>query len=373
MDGRSTGKKRNRKFFTTKADAENFVWSYHSDVHAFGEDFASYIHRINTADRARILLSLQRLDRMGWTLEDAVEFIEKNGKNPRSISLDELNRLFIADKNTKGCRNRYLDNLQKSLKRFTANRGEIATNEVTPVMVRDFINGNGWKPATRKSYLIDLRAFFSFGVRQKLIKENPAEAIDFPILEDKPPGIVSVEACRKVLDSCQRTDPKFVPFVALLFFSGMRSSEARKISMNEIGNEFVEVTAHKAKTRRRRLIKITPQLRAWLDAGFAAGGTVPPANWQRRWKNVRAKVGEFENWPQNAARHSFVSYHYAKFRSAAETAAIAGHSEQMLFAHYRELVKPDDADAFFGLLPDPSAIAEGVEFDKLPKHVPPHV
>jgi hypothetical protein len=56
-------------------------------------------------------------------------------------------------------------------------------------------------------------------------------------------------------------------------------------------------------------------------------------------------------WPHNVARHSFVSYHLAQFQAANKTALEAGHSEQMLFAHYRALVTPGAAAEFWSIVP----------------------
>jgi hypothetical protein len=50
-------------------------------------------------------------------------------------------------------------------------------------------------------------------------------------------------------------------------------------------------------------------------------------------------------------RHSYVSYHYA-IHGAAATAREAGHSEQVLFQHYRALVTPEDARKFWELRPE---------------------
>lgn len=368
-----TGKARLRRFFDVRADAERFVQSYHGDVRAFGEEAVSWLHQMTPSERARLVLCLQRLHRIGWTLEAAVEYIEKHGKEPPAMPLGELVRKFVLEKEAKSCRPRHLRKIKNTLKRFIAGRADLAVNEVTADHIREFINRNGWKPATRKSYLIDLRSFFAFAVRQKFHRDDPSTAVEFPILDDKPPGILSVPTGSKVVETCQRTDPNLQPFVAVTLFAGMRTQEALRLTEDDLLPDFIEVKAHKAKTRRRRLIPITPQIRAWLEAGAKAEGTLPPENWQRRRKKVRVRAGVFKGWPQNASRHSFVSYFYAKSKSASETAAIAGHSEQMLFAHYREVVNPADADAFFGLLPNPQWIAEGVEFDRLPKHVPPHV
>jgi hypothetical protein len=56
-------------------------------------------------------------------------------------------------------------------------------------------------------------------------------------------------------------------------------------------------------------------------------------------------------WPSNVTRHSFCSYHLAQFGSASKTALEAGHSEAMLFAHYREVVSPAEAAAFWQIRP----------------------
>ena len=58
-------------------------------------------------------------------------------------------------------------------------------------------------------------------------------------------------------------------------------------------------------------------------------------------------------WPNNALRHSFASYHLAKFRNADELALEMGHSNNsLIFANYRELVLPDTAEAYWSLLPE---------------------
>jgi len=67
------------------------------------------------------------------------------------------------------------------------------------------------------------------------------------------------------------------------------------------------------------------------------------------WRAATARAGL--DWPHNVMRHSFVSYHLAAFGNAGKTALEAGHSEQMLFAHYRELVTPEAAREFWAIRP----------------------
>jgi predicted DNA-binding protein len=54
-------------------------------------------------------------------------------------------------------------------------------------------------------------------------------------------------------------------------------------------------------------------------------------------------------WPENALRHSFVSYHLALYGDVARTEMQAGHDRKVLFAHYRELVTKDAAEDFWAV------------------------
>lgn len=56
-------------------------------------------------------------------------------------------------------------------------------------------------------------------------------------------------------------------------------------------------------------------------------------------------------WKKNALRHSYISYRLAEIHDVAKVALEAGNSSQIIFQHYRELVREKDAKAWFGILP----------------------
>jgi hypothetical protein len=56
-------------------------------------------------------------------------------------------------------------------------------------------------------------------------------------------------------------------------------------------------------------------------------------------------------WKHNALRHSFISYRVAETHDAAKVSLEAGNSPQMIFKHYRELVQPKEANAWFSIEP----------------------
>lgn len=56
-------------------------------------------------------------------------------------------------------------------------------------------------------------------------------------------------------------------------------------------------------------------------------------------------------WKHNTLRHSFISYRVADIQNVAQVALEAGNSPQMIFRHYRELVRPAEAKTWFALAP----------------------
>jgi site-specific recombinase XerD len=142
------------------------------------------------------------------------------------------------------------------------------------------VYGNSWAPATRKSFLFDLRTFFAWAVKRGHLLASPAAPVDFPTLSPDPPGIHTPEQVRQVLETARRLDPDVCRHFALRYFAGLRRSEAAALGEECLRAEYVEVPAARAKTRRRRLIPIRPALRAWL----AVGGSLPLTDANSAWR-----------------------------------------------------------------------------------------
>src|SRR5262249_10312806 len=128
-----------------------------------------------------------------------------------------------------------------------------------------------------------------------------------------------------------------------------------RLDWSEIDFEsgLIEVKAAKAKTAMRRLVKIEPNLREWLLPHRQHKGAVTPKQeaFLESFHSARRDAGITE-WPDNALRHSFASYHLAQFQNATVTALELGHhNASITFAHYRELVRPKEAARYWNLKP----------------------
>jgi Phage integrase family. len=151
----------------------------------------------------------------------------------------------------------------------------------------------------------------------------------------------------------ENATPEVLPYFAIGLFAGLRRAEIDRLDWQEIDFEsgLIEVKAAKAKTARRRFVTMQPNLREWLWPLRKHTGKVTPCNFPRHLDKAREAAG-IVDWPNNALRHSFASYHLAHFRKQNELALEMGHTNaDTLFNHYRELVKPKDAERYWSIAP----------------------
>jgi integrase len=119
----------------------------------------------------------------------------------------------------------------------------------------------------------------------------------------------------------------------------------------DLESGLIEVTAKIAKSARRRFVRIQPNLGAWLRPHACKEHLVTPPNFRELFDQARAAAG-IKYWPKNALRHSFASYHLARFNDVAALALELGHMRaDLIFQHYRQLVKPDQAERYWQIVP----------------------
>lgn len=273
-----------------------------------------------------------------------------------ALSLADLCNEFLIAKARAARSVRYLGLLHKQLSAFTAGRLERTVAGVGASEIENWLYERPWSAKTRHGSLLTLRNVFGFAVARGYLVANPALAVDLPSLVPVEKGVHSPSQVRHVLASCH--DPSTLRFLAIRYFAGLRGTEAGELQEDAIRPErrVIEVCAASAKTRRRRLVTIQPNLAAWLDASQRDGGSLPLKQMHNRMRAAVSQSGTV--WPDNVTRHSFCSYHLAHFQNAGKTALEAGHREDQLFANYRELrtvdgqiVTPEVAAEFWGIAP----------------------
>lgn len=348
---------RHRRFFRTREEADDFALARRTEL-ANGN-----AHALALPLSLRVMAAecIDRLKPYGFTLDQAVDhFIDHIKSTRRSIMLQALVPEYLAAKRQKGLRERSLKDTAHRLGVFQQAFGDRIVAGITAAEIDDWLVHLGLSAQSQNNYRAVLRAFFAYAVRRDYARSNPVERIEKVKITDRPPGIFTPEQLTKLLS---KATPATLPVLALGAFAGLRQAEIFRLNWQEIDLQrgYIEVTAAKSKTAQRRLVRMTENLRLWLLPFAGRSGPVWPgrapgshgseANWRSAVLPVREAAG-ITDWPDNGLRHSFASYHLAKFRDANALALEMGHTTtKLIFAHYRELVRPEDAERYWNIRP----------------------
>jgi integrase len=267
-----------------------------------------------------------------------------------SCTLDDLVAGFLQTKESDGASKRWLQDLKSRIGKFQRTFGKRIVATITVRDCDDWLRNLRLSPITRNNFRRILRVLFGYAVNHSYCAENPLTKTAKARVIDKPVEVLTPEQTRRLLESAT---PEILPYIAIGAFAGLRRAELLRLDWSEIhlDRAYIEISAAKSKTASRRLVKILPNLKAWLQPLAQARGPVAPPNVRVKLEAASKRAG-IKDWPQNGLRHSYGSYHLARFEDAASTALQMGHvGAGVLFRHYREVVTPDAADSYWRILP----------------------
>jgi integrase len=291
----------------------------------------------------------------GKSLQDATNHYLRylaDSQKP-NCTVAELVANFLAHEANLNRSVRHQADLRNRLERFAADFGARTAREVTQHEVRDWIGKlKGLGPRSRYNFRARLAIVFQYGIRHDFCDKNPAHGIELEKLRSLPPEIFTPEQLRAVLTAAT---PELLPLLAIGAFSGLRTAELLRLEWEDCTRGHVRVEAAKAKTASRRVIRMSENLAAWLAPYAGRIGKLWGYSGAAYYWNVDQtlkRTGLTLKWPKNGLRHSYASYHLAKFEDAAELAHRLGHTNsRMLYDHYREVVSSEDAERYWAIFP----------------------
>jgi integrase/recombinase XerD len=274
----------------------------------------------------------RELSRNSETVQNAVAALLKNKENDR-------------------VRPRYLEDLRSRLGRFARDFGGSKVCDVTPGQIDSWLHDLEQAPISRNTHHLRLHTLFEYCRTRGWLSANPLD--DVPrahVNQEAPIGILSVDQTARLLENAS---PLTLPFWLFSIFCGLRSAEVRRLEWKDVhwDERLVEVPSVKSKTASRRFVSLRSNVLEWLAPYRDSCGRVCPPSLYERLVADRQAAGILE-WPPNGGRHSFASYHLAHFRDPRELALEMGHTRsEVTFRHYRELVKPAEAQKFWRIAP----------------------
>lgn len=302
-------------------------------------------------------LSSEAVSKLAAALTIALTGTAKAAPVDSGLTLVELCNEYLTSKARGGRSERYLRQMRCVFLSFGKGRSRMPAGQVTLDDIEAWLHDQHWSARTISGNLSAIRSLYAWGQRRGLVSHNPAHGAEVPSGGNERPILVhSPQEVRTVLDTAAAQDLDVLRHLAVRYFAGLRSAEAHRIRESDILHEdgVILISASNSKTRSRRLVTISPNLRAWLNLGGTLRAISP--------NTVKAVVKlSGVTWPHNVTRHSFVSYHLAAGSNAAKTAVEAGHAEAVLFRHYRALVTKKQADEFWNVGPNGKCLGQSTQ------------
>ena len=337
-----------RKFFETKAEAQTYVQQKEIELLNQGREAVQFPSWLRIAAQQ----GHERLQPYGKTVSDAVDFyLQHLEAAQKSAKVSEAFVELIKNREASGASIRYCYDLKLRVGRFSKDFGDRIVSTINTAELDDWLAGLNLAPVTRNTFRRDLRTFFSFCATRHYCLDNPVVKTRKAKEVDGEIGILSVDETSRLLKAA---DDASLPYFAIGAFAGLRPAELQRLRWEEIhwDSNLIEVKAAKSKTARRRFIKLRPNLERWLRAYRKHHGPICPDGLRKLELETRERA-KITDWPANALRHSFASYHLTHFKNAAELALEMGHTnQQMIFDHYRQLVRPADAARYWEVCPE---------------------
>jgi integrase len=256
------------------------------------------------------------------------------------------------------------DLLKNHLAKLCAEFGGLPLSDVGAHAAKRWIAALPYAERTRWGIYATCRSFGRWAVRYRYSEKNPFDAMEPPTKGDPPKVILAPEQMAtllnwgEILKKHKIAVPHYMrAWMALGGFAGLRTEEILRMEWDkkwfEEGEIHVPATAIK-KTRGGMRERYVTMLPAFLDLcpSEREGRIIPVSRtvFHYHAQRIAEAVLGLPEWPHNALRHSFASYHLAMWEDAGKTAFQMGHtSSAMVHQNYARAVRKVDAVQWWNL------------------------
>lgn len=240
---------------------------------------------------------------------------------------------------------------------FKADNNAMVT-EITPAIIKPWLSGLKWGERTRRNYRDGIGYLNRWCVASGYLTKGTDWLEGVQKYSADITSEIQVFTPEELTLLLNQADASIVPFIAIQAFSGVRHAEVARLDWSEIklsdaaGESFIEVKKSKSKVKKRRLVPVQENLKAWLLKYRKDSG--PICEYSNTTKQLlKASADTGVDWKRNALRKSFISYRLAVIADIARVAREAGTSAEKIESNYDKTVLPTEAAKWFAITPKP--------------------
>lgn len=244
---------------------------------------------------------------------------------------------------------------------YVRTNGDLDIAAIQPAQIEAWLTGLTVSPVTKNQTRRCLSRFFSWCISspQRYACHNPAKEVRIELPERGIPQVFTVDQIRRLLSVARAMHGgKFLRFVVLQVFGGMRPTEATRIATRQINlaDREIRIEGIQSKVGRARTVHLDEAAVQWLKA-CPAGATADPMKHREQWDAVRTAAG-LTAWIKDGLRHTSISMKFRATGSYGHCAEWAGNSEAIIKGHYQGRVSSTDAATYWALTPEAVAAAD---------------
>jgi integrase len=361
-----------RKTFSDKKDALTFL----AAAKIQNENYGAAAFTITDTLRTDAIRAAEILAGINVSLTEAARFYRNDHeRRTQGKAFDKAIEHFLASNASKNAV--YRANLKSRLGHFAAAAVGKNTMSVDADDISRFLAELTYAPRTVDHYWSQLNSFFIHCKNRKWVTDNPMTTVARKSVVSGDIEFLTPKDAARILQCC---DDHILAGVVIGLFCGLRQSEIERLDWSavDLSEGQIKLSAAKVKNSARRVVPIPACAIAWLTPHQETSGPIWPAKEIKRdlWEQARVKAGYgpykqasattvllqtdpktglpkkgLRPWPDNALRHTAISYKVATSPDLEVIAYESGNSAGIIKEHYNGLATSKQAAAFYDIMP----------------------
>ena len=358
----TSGGKRIRIAKSSKEECVRSVNEWYASLKGFGDrNMAATLTPIELS-QALYIFALLKKHGITKPARDIIEdYVWKHKTAETSVTTREAYERYFAKFGEQQVAQKEF--VRSRVAKFAAQFADKMVCDITAQDVKDYLDGHPeWSASTWNGVMTYVKSFLGWCAKKSngYCSENPIADMERKAVMRERPRCATPEDVRKVFDEARKMDAKYRDLMllrmTLAFFCGMRSGEIERQKFEDIMIDEGTIVVSEAKGEQSggvgRAFRIPDTALAWLKVVDMdkARETVMSRNSYIRWRKMVYDAAKVD-MPDNAGRHSFVSYHVALHGNPRMTEGIVGTGDTMRKRHYDARATHKAAEEYFAIMP----------------------
>lgn len=183
-----------------------------------------------------------------------IEFEKECKAQPLTAdTVEQLLKDFIGNAKVRGVKETTLQSYAYAEKLINSKIGKVLAKELTPYQVESLITymvvERKNSPKTVKNYISVLSSAYKYGIKNRILKDNPCSYVDLPKKKSKESVILSKDDVSTFMECLDNELLDFKVLCELALFCGLRRGEVLALTEKDINMEFGNVRIWKTRYR----------------------------------------------------------------------------------------------------------------------------